>query len=141
MKLVRYGQPGKEKPGLIDAAGKLRDLSKVIADVTPDHLSDKALAKLAKLNTDKLPLVIARPGIVVGHGGPLQHWGIGRWHGAGPTNFPNSVPYPPPRSGYRAHGWSKPPRCRQGGLQRVCYNNNIVPKGFRLPNAYGLLRP
>ena len=30
-----------------------------------------------------LPLTIARPGIVVGHGGPLQHWGIGRWHGAG----------------------------------------------------------
>ncbi|MBA84248.1 NAD-dependent epimerase/dehydratase family protein [Thalassobius sp. S69A] len=30
-----------------------------------------------------LPLVIARPGIVVGEGGPLQHWGIGRWHGAG----------------------------------------------------------
>ncbi|MGR3701062.1 MAG: NAD-dependent epimerase/dehydratase family protein [Paracoccaceae bacterium] len=30
-----------------------------------------------------LPLVIARPGIVIGHGGPLQHWGIGRWHGAG----------------------------------------------------------
>ncbi|WP_270732626.1 NAD-dependent epimerase/dehydratase family protein [Shimia sp. Alg240-R146] len=30
-----------------------------------------------------LPLVIARPGIVVGKGGPLQHWGIGRWHGAG----------------------------------------------------------
>ncbi len=32
---------------------------------------------------DGLPVVIARPGIVVGHGGPLQHWGIGRWHGAG----------------------------------------------------------
>lgn len=30
-----------------------------------------------------LPLAIARPGIVVGAGGPLQHWGIGRWHGAG----------------------------------------------------------
>lgn len=30
-----------------------------------------------------LPLVIARPGVVVGAGGPLQHWGIGRWHGAG----------------------------------------------------------
>lgn len=30
-----------------------------------------------------LPLTIARPGIVVGYGGPLQHWGIGRWHGAG----------------------------------------------------------
>ena len=57
MKLGRYGQPGKEKPGLIDADGKLRDLSGVIADVTPEHLSDKALAKLAKLKTDKLPLV------------------------------------------------------------------------------------
>ena len=61
MKLVRYGNPGKEKPGLIDAAGKLRDLSQVIADVTPDQLNDKALAKLAKLNTDKLPLVKGKP--------------------------------------------------------------------------------
>jgi 2,4-diketo-3-deoxy-L-fuconate hydrolase len=61
MKLVRYGNPGKEKPGLIDAAGRLRDLSKVITDVTPDQLSDKALAKLAKLNTDKLPLVKGKP--------------------------------------------------------------------------------
>ena len=57
MKLVRYGQPGKEKPGLIDAAGKLRDLSRVIADITPEHLSDKALAKLAKVKTEALPLV------------------------------------------------------------------------------------
>jgi 2-keto-4-pentenoate hydratase/2-oxohepta-3-ene-1,7-dioic acid hydratase in catechol pathway len=61
MKLVRYGNPGKEKPGLIDAAGKLRDLSKVIADVTPDQLNDKALAKLSKLNIDKLPLVKGKP--------------------------------------------------------------------------------
>ena len=57
MKLVRYGQPGKEKPGLIDAAGKLRDLSRVIADITPEQLSDKALAKLAKVKTEALPLV------------------------------------------------------------------------------------
>ena len=49
MKLVRYGKPGQEKPGLIDAQGKLRDLSKVIKDVTPDQLNDKALAKLRKL--------------------------------------------------------------------------------------------
>ena len=61
MKLVRYGQPGKEKPGLIDAAGKLRDLSGVVSDIGPDQLSDKALAKLAKLKTDKLPLVKGKP--------------------------------------------------------------------------------
>jgi 2-keto-4-pentenoate hydratase/2-oxohepta-3-ene-1,7-dioic acid hydratase in catechol pathway len=61
MKLVSYGQPGKEKPGLIDAAGKLRDLSGVVSDIGPDQLSDKVLAKLAKLKTDKLPLVKGKP--------------------------------------------------------------------------------
>ena len=41
-------------------------------------------ARQLALYRDKgLPLIIARPGIVLGEGGPLQHWGIGRWHGAG----------------------------------------------------------
>ena len=71
MKLVRYGNPGKEKPGLIDAAGKLRDLSAVIKDISPDQLGDKALAKLAKLNTDKLPLVKGKPRM----GCPISHVG------------------------------------------------------------------
>ena len=61
MKLVRYGNPGKEKPGLIDAQGVLRDLSAVIKDIGPDQLSDAALAKLAKLKTDKLPAVKGKP--------------------------------------------------------------------------------
>ena len=61
MKLVRYGAVGREKPGLIDAEGKLRDLSGQIQDITPDHLSDKALAKLARINTEKLPLVRGKP--------------------------------------------------------------------------------
>ena len=57
MKLVRYGNPGKEKPGLIDAQGQLRDLSAVIKDIGADQLGDAAIAKLQKLKTDKLPLV------------------------------------------------------------------------------------
>jgi 2,4-diketo-3-deoxy-L-fuconate hydrolase len=61
MKLVRYGQPGKEKPGVIDAAGKLRDLSTVVQDIGPAQLSDAALGKLLKLKTDKLPLVRGKP--------------------------------------------------------------------------------
>ena len=69
MKLVRYGKPGQEKPGLIDAQGQLRDLSKVIKDVSPDQLSDKALAKLRKLKTDKLPLVKGKPRM----GCPISH--------------------------------------------------------------------
>ena len=61
MKLVRYGKPGKEKPGLIDEEGKLRDLSAHITDIGPEQLGDAALAKLRKLKTDKLPLVKGKP--------------------------------------------------------------------------------
>jgi len=61
MKLVRYGAAGKEKPGLIDAQGHLRDLSKIIPDIGPAVLNDKMLAKLAKLNPAKLPLVKGKP--------------------------------------------------------------------------------
>ena len=61
MKLVRYGKLGKEKPGLIDAQGQLRDLSAVVKDITPDQLGDAALAKLAKVKVDKLPLVKGKP--------------------------------------------------------------------------------
>ncbi|NEX60422.1 fumarylacetoacetate hydrolase family protein [Noviherbaspirillum galbum] len=61
MKLVRYGRPGKEKPGLIDNEGKLRDLSGVIADIGPDTLSAKSLAKLAKLKHASLPPVRGTP--------------------------------------------------------------------------------
>lgn len=61
MKLVRYGNPGKEKPGLIDADGKLRDLSGVVADIGPAQLGASALAKLRKANPAKLPLVRGNP--------------------------------------------------------------------------------
>jgi 2,4-didehydro-3-deoxy-L-rhamnonate hydrolase len=57
MKLVRYGKAGQEKPGLIDAQGVLRDLSKVVKDIGPEALSDATLQKIAKINTDKLPKV------------------------------------------------------------------------------------
>ncbi len=61
MKLVRYGKAGREKPGLVDADGKLRDLSDRIDDITPDQLSDKALAMLSRINPARLPLVKGKP--------------------------------------------------------------------------------
>jgi 2,4-didehydro-3-deoxy-L-rhamnonate hydrolase len=61
MKLVRYGNPGKEKPGLIDAQGVLRNLSSVVPDIGAAQLGSTALAKLAQLKTDKLPAVKGRP--------------------------------------------------------------------------------
>jgi 2,4-didehydro-3-deoxy-L-rhamnonate hydrolase len=57
MKLIRYGKPGKEQPGLIDADGKIRSLADVIIDWNGDTLDPKMLAKIAKIKTATLPLV------------------------------------------------------------------------------------
>ena len=61
MKLVRFGPVGKEKPGCLDAAGHLRDLSAVVPDIGPAQLSSAALKKLTKLKLEKLPLVSGEP--------------------------------------------------------------------------------
>ncbi len=63
MKLVRYGQPGREKPGIIDAEGRIRDLSKVVPDIAGETLSPKGLAKIKKAKIDKLPIVKGNPRI------------------------------------------------------------------------------
>jgi 2,4-didehydro-3-deoxy-L-rhamnonate hydrolase len=61
MKFVRYGKAGQEKPGLIDSAGLLRDLSAVVPDIGAAQLSPTALKKLAKLKASQLPLVKGDP--------------------------------------------------------------------------------
>ena len=61
MKLVRFGTAGKEKPGIIDKNGKIRDLSKVVKDIDGEALSPAGLAKIKKANIDKLPLVEGNP--------------------------------------------------------------------------------
>lgn len=61
MKLVRYGAPGQEKPGLIDAQGQLRDLSGHVDDITGATLSGPALARLQALDPESLPPVSDNP--------------------------------------------------------------------------------
>ena len=61
MKLVRHGNPGKEKPGLVDEDGRIRDLSGVVPDIGPAQLGAATLNKLRKLNPAKLPLVRGTP--------------------------------------------------------------------------------
>ena len=61
MKLVRYGKEGKEKPGMIDAEGRLRDLSGALAEIDRAALSPAGLRKLGKLKVDSLPLVPGKP--------------------------------------------------------------------------------
>jgi 2-keto-4-pentenoate hydratase/2-oxohepta-3-ene-1,7-dioic acid hydratase in catechol pathway len=55
MKLVRFGSPGAEKPGLVDAQGAIRDLSGHVKDITGDTLSPASLDKLRKLDPATLP--------------------------------------------------------------------------------------
>ena len=90
MKLVRYGPAGREKPGLIDGHGQLRDLSAVIPDIHPDQLSDKALAKLARLKTDQLPLVRGKPRMAcpVSHVGKFIAIGLNYADHAAESNLP-----------------------------------------------------
>ena len=63
MKLVRYGAFGQEKPGLIDSAGKLRDLSAHVSDLAGAALKSASLAKLKALSPESLPLVDGSPRI------------------------------------------------------------------------------
>jgi 2,4-didehydro-3-deoxy-L-rhamnonate hydrolase len=77
MKLLRYGPAGFEKPGLLDANGAIRDLSGVVAHVTSEHLSDKALAKLAKVDPKSLPLVAGKPRLGVPYLGISKFIAIG----------------------------------------------------------------
>jgi 2-keto-4-pentenoate hydratase/2-oxohepta-3-ene-1,7-dioic acid hydratase in catechol pathway len=63
MKLVRYGAAGREKPGMVDGEGRIRELSGLVPDLAGEALSPQSLAKLAKVKTDELPLVPDNPRI------------------------------------------------------------------------------
>lgn len=77
MRLVRYGRPGKEKPGLFDEEGRVRDLSGVVTDIDASVLSERALRKLAKLDWKTLPVVRGNPRFGV----PVK--GVGKFIGIG----------------------------------------------------------
>ena len=72
MKLVRYGRAGQEKPGLVDPDGVLRDLSRVVKDVTPAALTPAGLKRRRGVKTSRLPVVRGKPRL----GCPLA--GIGK---------------------------------------------------------------
>jgi 2-keto-4-pentenoate hydratase/2-oxohepta-3-ene-1,7-dioic acid hydratase in catechol pathway len=77
MKLLRYGAKGKEKPGLVDKDGKIRDLSRHIDDVTGETISPKSLARLKKIKPESLPLVRGNPRIGACIANPQKFIAIG----------------------------------------------------------------
>ena len=61
MKLVRYGASGREKPGILDNEGRIRDLSRVVKDIDGAMLANGGLAKIKKANLAKLKPVPGKP--------------------------------------------------------------------------------
>jgi 2-keto-4-pentenoate hydratase/2-oxohepta-3-ene-1,7-dioic acid hydratase in catechol pathway len=77
MKLLRYGPKGKEKPGLLDSEGRIRDLSGLIDDVTGATISPKSLARIKKAKPESLPLVRGKPRIGACIANPQKFIAIG----------------------------------------------------------------
>jgi 2,4-diketo-3-deoxy-L-fuconate hydrolase len=88
MKLFRYGAPGREKPGLLDAGGTPRDLSGVIDDIAGEVLTGAGLAKLRALDPAALPVVAGAPrhGAAVGRVGKMICVGLNYRDHAAETN-------------------------------------------------------
>jgi 2-keto-4-pentenoate hydratase/2-oxohepta-3-ene-1,7-dioic acid hydratase in catechol pathway len=117
MKLVRYGKPGKEKPGLVDAAGKLRDLSEIVDDIDGETLSPRVLARLAKIEPEALPAVRGKPrlGPCVGKVGNFLAVGLNYADHAAESGMP--IPKEPIL-------FNKAPSCIVGPNDDV-----VIPKG------------
>lgn len=90
MKLVRYGLPGAEKPGVIDAEGAIRDLSAHLDDISGAVLDAQSLLRLAAIDTQSLPLVAAdvRIGPPISKGGRVICIGLNYTDHAAETNLP-----------------------------------------------------
>jgi len=118
MRLLRYGNQGQEKPGILDSQGRVRDLSGVVPDISGDVLGRSGLAGLAKLDPDTLPLVSGSPRIGAPIGVVPKFFGIGlnyRDH-AEETGMP--IPEVP-------IVFAKASSCVSGPYDPV-----LVPKGF-----------
>jgi 2-keto-4-pentenoate hydratase/2-oxohepta-3-ene-1,7-dioic acid hydratase in catechol pathway len=77
MKLLRYGPKGKEKPGLLDKEGRIRDLSAIVPDITGAAISPAVLARLRKIKPESLPLVRGKPRIGACIANPQKFIAIG----------------------------------------------------------------
>ncbi|SAK68572.1 5-carboxymethyl-2-hydroxymuconate delta-isomerase [Caballeronia hypogeia] len=90
MKLLRYGPKGQEKPGLLDAEGQIRDLSKVVDDIAGATLTDAGLAKLRGVDVATLPVVDGNPriGPCVGRVGKMVCIGLNYADHAAESNLP-----------------------------------------------------
>lgn len=90
MRFVRYGEAGREKPGMLDGEGRIRDLSAHLRDVTGKAFEDGSIARLAGVDPASLPLVEGNPrlGPCVGEVGAFHAIGLNYEDHARETNAP-----------------------------------------------------
>jgi 2-keto-4-pentenoate hydratase/2-oxohepta-3-ene-1,7-dioic acid hydratase in catechol pathway len=119
MKLLRHGPPGQERPGILDASGRIRSLEGIIDDIAGDALSPASLSKLAALNPEKLTLVDAatRIGPCVGRVGKFLAIGLNYSEHAAETNA--KVPAEPVM-------FMKATSCINGP-----YDDIVIPRGSK----------
>ena len=116
MKLVRFGPAGREKPGIIDSEGKIRDLSRIVPDINGEVLA-KSLPKIKKAKINRLPLVKGKPrlGPCVGN---VRHFiAIGLNYADHAAETGSAIPKEPII-------FSKAPNCVSGPNDPI-----MVPKG------------
>jgi 2-keto-4-pentenoate hydratase/2-oxohepta-3-ene-1,7-dioic acid hydratase in catechol pathway len=77
MRLLRYGPAGREKPGLADKDGNIRDLSKVVAQIDDALLAPRNLARLARVKPETLPVVRGNPRLGVPYAGISKFIAVG----------------------------------------------------------------
>jgi len=117
MKLVRYGAPGREKPGIIGDDGKIRDLSRIVKDIDGEMLKSGGLAKIRKVNLKRMKPVSGKPrlGPCVGNVRNFIAIGLNYADHAAESGVP--VPSEPVV-------FNKAPSCICGP-----YDNTMIPKG------------
>src|SRR5678816_1449879 len=95
MKLLRFGRPGQERPGALDADGRIRDISSLVSDVAGEALLPASIEKLRRADLARLPVVDAgvRIGPCVGHVGKFMCIGLNYSDHAAESNM--AVPKEP----------------------------------------------
>lgn len=119
MKLVRFGPKGREKPGIVDKTGTLRDLSRVVRDITPETLAEGAIARIKKVKPESLPLAPKRVRLGACVGGVRNFIAIGLNYADHAAETGAAIPKEP-------IVFNKAPSCIVGPNDEV-----VIPKGSK----------
>jgi 2-keto-4-pentenoate hydratase/2-oxohepta-3-ene-1,7-dioic acid hydratase in catechol pathway len=129
MKLVRFGNPGAEKPGIVDAHGMIRDLSVYVSDFTSATLSPESLAMIRALDTDALPLAPAGARIGAPVAGSRNFIAIGLNFADHAKETNQEIPTEPIL-------FSKAPNCIVGPDDDVMYPKDAVNMDWEVEVAF-----